>query len=92
MEEGGVGIQDVGEVRKVLHLKLAWRILSIDNLWSQFYKAKYIEQGHLVNTKSMPTESSLWKAILKLVLEVYENSCIKLKKETFLPILLNGFI
>lgn len=32
MEEGGVVIQDMGEVMKVFHMKFVWRLMSADDL------------------------------------------------------------
>lgn len=62
IEEGGVGIRDMGEIRKALHMKIAWLILSLDNLWSRFSNRFFILEGHLE------------------VLEVYENSCVKIRE------------
>lgn len=39
--EGGIGVRSFEYVQKSLHMKLASRILSIDNLWTKFLKAKY---------------------------------------------------
>lgn len=58
-------------------MKIALHILSIDNFWSRFFKAKYVKKCHLVNTKPTPTCYSFWKDILKVV---SENTCVKIRE------------
>lgn len=35
IEEGGLGIRDLGEVKKALNVKLAWNLLHGSTLWSE---------------------------------------------------------
>lgn len=36
--EGGIGIRNFQDVQKSLHMKLAWKLLTVDPLWSRFLK------------------------------------------------------
>lgn len=59
-------------------MKFSWHILSVNNLWYQLFKARYVRNGHLLNTKLTPASLIFWKAILNVVLEVYENGSVKI--------------
>lgn len=43
VEEGGIGVRDLGEVQKELHMKIVWRMFAKENLWTTFFKAKYVK-------------------------------------------------
>lgn len=51
--EGGVGLRDLEEVQKSLHMKFAWKILKdVENcaqksLWAQFLRGKYVKEKHI---------------------------------------------
>lgn len=46
-------------------MKFAWHLLTIDNLWTKFFRAKYIKTGHLCTTYLISVGSRIWKAILE---------------------------
>lgn len=52
--------------------------MKVDNLWTRFFKAKYVKSDHMVTTNPNPVGSQFWKAILKVSLEVYENVYVKI--------------
>ncbi|RAL45410.1 hypothetical protein DM860_013806 [Cuscuta australis] len=35
-QEGGLGIRDLNDVQKALSLKLLWKVMNVDNLWSSY--------------------------------------------------------
>lgn len=74
IKEGEFGLRDFSEVQSSLHMKFEWRLLSIDNLWTQFFKAKYIKHGHIVLASTSNTRSRFWKSISQVVPEVLDNS------------------
>lgn len=57
-------------------MKFAWRLLTVDNVWTRFF-AKYAKAVHLSKAKARPTDSRVWKAICQVLLEVYDNCCVK---------------
>lgn len=60
-------------------MKFPWRLLTIDNLWSQFFKAKYLKAGHVATVCASLTTSRLWKNILQIFLKVYyEQMLVKI--------------
>lgn len=54
-------------------MKFAWRLLSEDNLWTTFFRAKYVKGDRLICTLPSPKRSSFWEAIYKLIHVVYDN-------------------
>lgn len=38
-----MGIRDLNKIKKSLHMKFVWRLLTVDNLWARFLKAKYVK-------------------------------------------------
>lgn len=56
---------------KVLHMKFSWHILSKENLWTKFFKAKYMKGAHLISTAKKPMGSRYWKALYKMAPEVH---------------------
>ncbi|KAJ0088691.1 hypothetical protein Patl1_32423 [Pistacia atlantica] len=44
-KEGGLGIRNFHEVQRALHMKFAWRLVTVDNLWTKFFRAKYVREG-----------------------------------------------
>lgn len=79
MKEGGIGVRDMGDIKKALHMKFAWRLLSKENLWTKFFKAKYAKGEHLTCAKPRLVGSRFWKAICKVIPKVYKHSytCIR---------------
>ncbi|XP_035540358.1 uncharacterized protein LOC118344262 [Juglans regia] len=72
-KDGGLGMKDLKEVQKSLHMKFAFRILSSNNLWSDFFRAKYIRHSHFSTYKVKPTDSRFWRSLVKVLPEVMDN-------------------
>lgn len=70
----------MGKLKKAFLMIFPWHILSVNNLWYQLFKARYVRKGHLVNIKLTPIGLIFWKAILNVVLEVYENGSVKIRE------------
>lgn len=51
--------------------------MKIENLWTSFFRAKYLKDGHLATTKLLAMGSQLWKKILKKIMTVYKNVYLK---------------
>lgn len=45
--EGGMGIRDLKEVQRALHMKMAWCPLLVDNVWTSFFRATYLKRKHV---------------------------------------------
>lgn len=73
IEEGIIGVRDMGDVKKALHMKYSWQLTTEDNQWTRFFKANYVKGKHLSSVTPRPMCSSFWKAICKVISEVYEN-------------------
>ncbi|KAG2713072.1 hypothetical protein I3843_04G149000 [Carya illinoinensis] len=78
--KGGLGVRDFVEVQKALHMKFAWRLLSLDNLWTSFFKAKYLKEGHFFETTSRNSGSMFWKSICSVMPMVKEHMVVKVQK------------
>ncbi|VFQ69646.1 unnamed protein product [Cuscuta campestris] len=63
VQEGGLGVRDLNEIQQALSLKLLWKFTNIDNLWSSYMKAKYI--NNRANIKANLPDSPNWKRICK---------------------------
>lgn len=44
VEEGGLGVRDLSEAMKALHMKFVWRLQLEDNLWSNFAKQNTLKE------------------------------------------------
>lgn len=66
-DEGGLGIRALKEVNKVCGLKLIWRLLSGNSLWSKWIRSNLLKQKTFweVNEKSQ-NGSWMWRKLLKL--------------------------
>ncbi|XP_040986544.1 uncharacterized protein LOC121234610 [Juglans microcarpa x Juglans regia] len=51
----------------------AFRILSSNNLWSDFFRAKYLRHGHFSTYKARPIDSRFWRSIVKMLPKVMDN-------------------
>lgn len=47
MRENGLGLHNFEQVQSSMQIKFAWRLMFMDNLWTNLFKAKYIKQSHL---------------------------------------------
>lgn len=78
-KEGGLGIWGLNEIQKSLHMKYAWRLMAIDNLWARFFQAEYVKHGHIsLANKNQPC-SWFWKSILKVFPLLWDNVTWKIK-------------
>lgn len=77
MEEGGAEIKDLHDVKKAFHKKFEWRLLTVENLWTRFFQVKYIKAGHLAINSSSAMGSQLWKEIINVFPNFYENVYVK---------------
>lgn len=71
--EGGIGVRDFSEVQKAKHMKFAWRLLPMDNLWTRFFKAKYFRNRHVMEVYAKASYSRFWKSMVRVMPEVLEN-------------------
>lgn len=71
VEEGGAGTKDLSDVKKSFHMKFVWRLMTIDNIWSILFKAKYVKSSHLATSNPTPIGSQFWKAVLKVFPKFY---------------------
>ncbi|KAJ0094336.1 hypothetical protein Patl1_15029 [Pistacia atlantica] len=79
-KEGGLGIRNFHEVQRALHMKFAWRLVTVDNLWTKFFRAKYVKQGHIFLAETRRNASRFWKSIMKVFPEVAENVLVKVRE------------
>lgn len=70
----------MGDIKKALHIKFAWRLISEDNLWAKFFKAKYMKDDHLTYAKPQLMGSRFWKAICKMIPEIYEHRYTQIRE------------
>ena len=47
ISEGGLGVRDFKEIQKSLYMKFAYQLLMVNNLWSEFFRAKYFKNKHI---------------------------------------------
>ncbi|KAG2685399.1 hypothetical protein I3760_10G124000 [Carya illinoinensis] len=60
-------------------MKFGWRLLASNNLWSLFFRAKYLKNSHLELAAVHPVGSRFWKWIMGVVPTVLENVRLKVK-------------
>lgn len=64
-------------------MKFTRRLLSVNNLRTSFFIAKYVKIDDLCNLNLTSIGSRFWKAILKVLLEVYANCFVKVCDRKF---------
>ncbi|KAJ0103213.1 hypothetical protein Patl1_06269 [Pistacia atlantica] len=79
-KEGGLGIRNFHEVQRSLHMKFAWRLVTIDNLWTKFFWAKYVKHDHIFLAETSRNASRFWKSIMKVVPDLAENVLVKVSE------------
>ncbi|KAJ0074622.1 hypothetical protein Patl1_37562 [Pistacia atlantica] len=79
-KEGGLGIRNFHEVQRSLHMKFAWRLVTVDNLWTKFFCAKYVKHGHIFFAETRRNASRFWKSIMNVLLDMVENVIIKVRE------------
>jgi len=64
---GGLGLRKSVAVNTAFLAKLAWKVLTQpENLWVQQIRAKYGAPEHFFDTRPKPTDSWVWKCLLRL--------------------------
>ncbi|TXG69366.1 hypothetical protein EZV62_004301 [Acer yangbiense] len=71
--EGGLGLRDLKDVQKSFLMKFAFRLLTSNNLWSDFFRAKYCRNDHILVRKGRPTDSRFWRSMVAIIPEVVDN-------------------
>ncbi|VFR00960.1 unnamed protein product [Cuscuta campestris] len=61
--EGGLGLRSLEDLQKACALKLWWKVINANSLWSNFVKDKYYRDG-LFETKLY--DSASWKRICRI--------------------------
>ncbi|VFQ93090.1 unnamed protein product [Cuscuta campestris] len=61
--EGGLGLRSLEDLQKACALKLWWKVINANSLWSNFVKDKYYRDG-LFETKLY--DSTSWKRICRI--------------------------
>lgn len=64
-KEGGVGLKNLFELKKVYCLKQAWKVLTSNKLWATWMRARYLKDNFWT-TKIDNNASVTWKNILKI--------------------------
>ncbi|XP_042950232.1 uncharacterized protein LOC122282338 [Carya illinoinensis] len=78
-EEERIGLRDFDEVQQSLHMKFAWKIMTGSDLWSQFFRAKYVGDNH-ISLMDPKKGSRFWKIVVKCIPAVLENSKWKVRE------------
>jgi len=73
IEEGGLGIRSFDEMQKALHLKLAWKLMHENSLWTNFFRSKYVGNKPLMVLDSQKG-TSFWRMIVRSIPTVLSNS------------------
>lgn len=74
MDEGGFKVKDLKVVMKALHMKFVWRLHSKDNLWSKFFKEKYVNGEHLATIIRKQKGSISLMALCKVASKMQDHS------------------
>lgn len=75
-----MGIQHLMKVKKFFHIKFAWRLLTVENMWNKFFKAKYVNSKHLSQLKPKQTNSWFW---IKCCSRLMVNAALRFVKGTY---------
>ncbi|KAK0586367.1 hypothetical protein LWI29_005771 [Acer saccharum] len=54
-------------------MKFAYRLLTSEGLWAEFFKAKYLRDSHLMSCTMQASVSRFWRSVVASVPEVMEN-------------------
>lgn len=77
VEEGGAGIRDMQNVKRAFHMMFSWRLLTVDNLWTRFFRVNYIKTDHLERNYKLKYSRMFIKiCMLKLEWGRYPSSMI----------------
>lgn len=70
---GWLGLRDLKEVQRSLHMKFAYRLMTSKNLWTDFFRAKYLKNGHIMLNVGRSYDSRFWRSVISILLEVMDN-------------------
>ena len=73
VEEGGLGLRNLDDMQKALHMRFAWNLIQGKSLWARFFKEKYVGSSpwSLLDTKK---GTRFWKMIVKSIPNILNNS------------------
>ena len=61
------------DMQKALHLKLAWKLMHEDSLWTNFFRSKYVGNKPLMLLDSKKG-TCFWRMIVRNIPTVLSNS------------------
>lgn len=80
VEEGGIGVRDISEVQSSLFMKFGWNILTQKSIWANFFWAKYVKNGHIVQCLDKKGGSRFWNKVVEGLKKILQNSKWKVKE------------
>lgn len=78
IDDGGVGIRDLSDVIYSFQMKFVWRLMTVNDLKTSFFKAIYLRSDHFATSMSNKVGLGCGKP-LKEITNVYENVYVKLQ-------------
>lgn len=76
-KEGGFVIRRINDLCKAAGLKMIWRLLNSNSLWSSWMNIKYLKGRSFWESSSQPLDSGTWKVMAGLKLDA--QSCMMKK-------------
>lgn len=65
-QEGGFGIRRLEDLCRAATIKLIWRLLTTDTIWSTWVTARYLKNGNFWSTSASIFDSGVWKSMLNV--------------------------
>lgn len=82
-DEGGAGVRKMEDIIDTLNIKRWWRFRTHPSLWANLLKNKYCKRAHPVNKKSNPSNSHIWRNMLKIRDKAEENIRWEIQKGNY---------